>query len=171
MRGFALTGQVERVGNVDVVLGLATRTVAGVLAVRDELGVGVEDRVGPEAGGQDVRLRLRNLDRLGPKVQVLVHQPIDRLIEGQAVGRAWVFLGGRKRQEAGGGNRCRRLVGDRRDTRLVRRPQGPALPIRVGDRRGDPFGSGRSRSTSEDRVIWATRWIRSARAGSSPESG
>ena len=70
----------------------------GVFPVGDELAVGVEDRVGPEAGRQDVGLGLGDLEELGAEVEVLADEPVDRLVERQAVRRPLV---GRRRDGEG----------------------------------------------------------------------
>ena len=57
----------------------------GVAPVGDGRGVGVEERIRPEAGGQDVGLGLGDLVELGAEVEVLADQPVDGGIEGQAV--------------------------------------------------------------------------------------
>ena len=105
--------------------------------VGDALDVGVEDRVGPEAGGEDVGVGLGDLERLGAEVEVLADQPVDRLVEGQAVGRPLVLGGQGERAEG-------RDEGDRRPGGRADRPplglglaSGPLL-ARLGGRPGAP---------------------------------
>ena len=63
------------------------------MAVRDELGVGVEDRVGAETGGEDVRLGHRDLHAVGDQVEVLLHEHVDRLVDRHPAGRPFVLFG------------------------------------------------------------------------------
>ena len=106
----ALAGHVERVGDVQVVLRLPARPVRRETAVGDGLDVGVKDRVGAEAGGEDVGLGLGDLERLGIEVEVLADQPVDGLVEGQAVGRALIVT----RRRAGRASRRARRAGSGR---------------------------------------------------------
>ena len=54
--------------------------------VGDELGVGVEDRVGAEAGLEDVGPRLGDLEELGAEVQAALEGDVDGPVEGHSVG-------------------------------------------------------------------------------------
>ena len=73
---------------IDIILRRAIRPPHRVRAVRDELAVGVEERIGPQAGGQDVGACLGDFELFGPQVEVLVHEQLNRLIDREAVGRA-----------------------------------------------------------------------------------
>ena len=112
----ALAGEVERLRDVDVVLGRPARSIAPILPIGDELAVGVEDRVGAQARGQDVGPGLRDLEPLRAEVEVVADEPLERLVEGQTVGGPLVLGPLRQRQgsedietgdrQRSGGRRC-----------------------------------------------------------------
>ena len=56
-------------------------------AVRDELAVGEEYRVAAQTRPSRLGAGLGNLVLLGEQVEVLVDQSIDRLVQGQPIGR------------------------------------------------------------------------------------
>jgi len=74
-----LVANVERESDVHIVLGRAAGAIPSVFAVGDELRVCVEDRVGPQARGQDVGLGEGDLEPQGDQVQVLAEQGLDRI--------------------------------------------------------------------------------------------
>ena len=76
-----LVADVERMRDVDVVLGLAAGTGPAVSAVGHELRVGVEDRVGAQARGQDVGLGHRDLVPHGDDVEVLADHEVDGVVQ------------------------------------------------------------------------------------------
>ena len=72
------------------------------MAVGDELGVGVEDRVGAEVGREHVGLGHRDLHAEGDQVEVLLDQQLDRLVDRHPVGGPF---------ESPRGDRVRRMRG------------------------------------------------------------
>ena len=85
---------------VQIILGWSARPPVGETPVGNELAVRIEDRIGPQARGQDVGAGLGNLHGLGPEVEVVLEQKLDRLVERQPVGGALAVLSGRQRQRA-----------------------------------------------------------------------
>ena len=121
-----LVRDVEGVSDVDVVLRRAARDGPVELAVGDELGVGVEDRVGAEAGLEDVGPRLGDLEELGTEVEAPLEGRVDGPIERDSVfGSVVIDLRGdlerpvegrgrgRDRLRLGRGHRLLQQVGDR----------------------------------------------------------
>ena len=153
---------------VNIILCWAVRPAHRVRAVRDELAVGVEKWVRSQAGGQDVGSRLGNLELLGPEVEVLVHQYLDRLVDGEPVGRPLVAITGGQlerpiEERACAGNRldrCDGVIG-----------LGPLVgAARHRDRRRNP---GAEPSDSTEQHVVAARLIaesRPARTGNIPRS-
>ncbi len=88
---------INRMRDVEVVLERAALAFLGVSTIRDELAVGVEDRVGPETGGEDVGLGQGDLELAGLQVEVLADQEIQCLVERQAIG--WPFVRDRREVE------------------------------------------------------------------------
>ena len=86
-----LVSIVNRMRYVDIILCRAVWPPHRIRAVRNKLAVGVEERVGPQTGRQDVGACLGDFELFGPQVEVLVHEKLDRLIDREAVGRS-LFL-------------------------------------------------------------------------------
>ena len=84
--------------HVQVILGRAAGPLVREAAVGHELAVRIEDRVGPEARGQDVGAGLGDLHGLGSQVEVVRQQELDRLVERQSVGGPLALFPGRQRQ-------------------------------------------------------------------------
>ena len=61
---------IDRMRDVEVILGRTARLARGKAAVRDELSIGIEDRIGAEAGGQDVGPGLWSRLEVGKAVNV-----------------------------------------------------------------------------------------------------
>ena len=118
-----LAGHVERDGHVHVVLGRAAGPGVRVPAVGNELAVGVEDRVRPQAGCQDVGVGHGDLEPQRQDVEVALDQDGDRLIQ-----RHSAFLADRGHVDA------RRQV-EIAVHRHVGRQGGPLLEVRRPFRR------------------------------------
>ena len=64
--------------------------MVGELPIRDELRVHVDERIGAEAGGEDVGVRLSEFLTQGADVQIRVHDLIEGGVESESVGRPLV---------------------------------------------------------------------------------
>ena len=108
-----LLGHVERYGHVHVILRLTARPIVGIVAERNELTIGVENRIGAKAGGQDVGLRHRNLIPKGLDLKIALDIALNRRVESETVGRTNIFrlAGILKRTEIG--NLRRLKIGSR----------------------------------------------------------
>lgn len=111
-----LLRDVERQRDVEVVLRGAAGPPVVKRSIRDELGVHVDQRVGPQAGGENVGVCLRELVPQRADVEVGGQHPVERRVERQPVGRAWIVddrpvdrRGGVGRR--GGCRRCRKRFG------------------------------------------------------------
>ena len=140
MRGLTLVGHVERVRDVQIILNGAAGALSRVLAIRHELGVGVQDRVGAEAGGQDVGVGHGDLEELTAELKVLSDQLLDGHVQGHTAGRADV-LGDRREVERADLGRGQRLRGGRKGDSSDGRGL-HAASSRSRDRSGDPGGRG-----------------------------
>ena len=104
-----LPRDVERVGDIEIVLRRPARRGVGERAVGDELAVEVNERIGSQAGGEDVGVGLRQLVAEGADVDVVGHHPLDGDVEREAVRRPLVV--GETPVELAGADRqapCRR---------------------------------------------------------------
>ncbi len=117
-------GHVKRIGNVEIVLKLTAGALRRVIPIRDELAVGVKERVGPETGGQDIGIGLGDLVKSRAETEVLLNEPLDRRVEGQPIGGALILAAARNRQQTVRANLRERQDGWRGDPLLarVRRP-------------------------------------------------
>ncbi len=185
----SFAGVVDGVRDVDVILRGSAGTVLAVSAVGDELGVGVKNGIGAQTGAQDVGPRRRDLrsDRL--ELQVRAQQPIDGLIEREAVRRAHLFgrggdfegteeghVGDRHAPRGGDSLRWLKSRGpghrERAGNTRIRRPGASAKEGRVGPRRdservGPCAGDWSQGGAIRARIVAARIWKR-RRLGVSP---
>ena len=85
-----LPRDVERIGDVEIVLRRPARRGVGERAVGDELAVEVDQRIGAQPGGEDIGFGLGELVAESADVDVVGHHPLDGDIEREAVRRSLV---------------------------------------------------------------------------------
>ena len=139
-----------------------------VVAVGDELAIGVEDRVRTKACSQDIGRCLGDFVELGAKVEVLRDQSLDGHVERQATRRAFLLGLG-----ADGERAVNRDFGER-DTRRNGDPSGGghAEPRpRSGDLRGDARDRGAGSAAEDSPDVGRGTSARASRSGQATEAG
>jgi len=140
----------------------------------DALDVAVENRIGAEARGEDVGLGLGDLERLRVKVEVVMDQPFDGLVEGESIGRPVVIppLGSRERAVSRGA--ARGQAPGRANRRASQTAWRRAIQkrFRQGQRKRlrDEPRAGTAESTFQDRLArtrTATQWVGASARGRS----